>query len=136
MAKTNSDYGDFAQLLFHARLKQNGFEPLFVTSGSLPFDVGAWNRETEKFYRVQIKSTQCRHSKNLWRVCARRTDGTRYTRRDMDILAVYLVWDDAFFLMPVDEVLDRTHLLVPTKDSMDKPHRFDKYRENWGIFKA
>lgn len=134
MTKTNSDYGDFAQLLFHARLKQNGFEPLFVTSGSLPFDVGAWNKETQKFYRVQIKSTQCRHSKNFWRACVRRTDGAKYLKEDFDILAIYIAWEDSFFLMSVNEALSKTCLLLPAKD-VETNSPLAAYRENWDILR-
>lgn len=134
MSFDNSAIGTVAQLLFHARLKQHGIEPLFVSDGALPFDLGAWNPRTKKFFRVQVKSTKTDFKGTLWKVTSRTHNGKRgYTKEDTDIMAVYAAEDDRFFIFPVEDLHGSTGFMIPRK-SRARPHRHDRYLENWLAF--
>ena len=135
MASINSVTGTVGQLLFHARLKQNGFEPLFVSDGALSFDVGAWCDKTQRFFRVQIKTTTSRHSKNFWRIFVKMNNRKGYTKEEADVLALYAAYDESFFIMPVESLAGTTSLLLPVKGSKTNSP-YEKCRENWSLFAA
>jgi len=129
----NSEFGVEAQLLFHARVKHFGLEPLFKSDDSLAWDCGVYNPLTNKFFRVQVKSTSKKHSTNRYRIFTRRNQEMSYAKEDADIVACYIGPENEFFLFPIDFVVAKKDILLPSKDG-DPDAKLHTNREFWEIF--
>ena len=91
---------------------------------------------SSKLWRVQVKSTTTLLC-GLYRINAhRRTIGRAipYQPSEVDFLAAYIIPEDAWFIFPIQDILDRTSLLLSPRN-WPRPNRTDHYREAWHLFR-
>ncbi len=91
---------------------------------------------SNKLWRVQVKSTTTLLC-GLYRINAhRRTVGRAisYQPSEVDFLAGYVIPEDAWFIFPIHDILDRTSLLLSPRN-WPRPNRTDRYREAWHLFR-
>ena len=92
----------------------------------------------KKFWRVQVKSTYVarapKYSVNVCRSIAGKKK-TPYTAEEIDILVVYIVAEDAWYVVPVAAVASRTRLSFFPLGSK-KGGLYEKYRDAWDLMKA
>lgn len=92
----------------------------------------------KEFWRVQVKSTYVarapRYSVHVCRNIGGRKK-TSYTAEEIDILVVYIVAEDAWYVLPVAAVAPRTRLsFIPLGSK--KGGLYERYREAWDLMKA
>jgi hypothetical protein len=89
-----------------------------------------------RLWRVQVKaSTQL--IDGLYRVnSCRRIAGraVAYTAAEIDFFAAYIIPEDTWYILPVQEVTHRTSLLFRRQRDR-KPGQFDHYREAWHLLR-
>lgn len=85
-------------------------------------------------FRVQCKSASVEcpdRSSGQYSIHASRSKTKDVlTTDDADILAVYIIPEDCWFFMLIEDVSVVTMRFNPSNPS----HKFNKYKENWGIF--
>jgi len=66
----------------------------------------------------------------------RRTNGCAipYQPSEVDFLAAYVIPEDAWFIFPIQDILDRTSLLLAPRN-WPRPKITDAYREAWHLFR-
>ncbi len=81
--------------------------------------------------RVQVKSVSVGHAGRYHLGCGSGSSSKRpYTRRQIDLLAAYIVPEDTWFLIPVEAFTPRRTIhLCPHNPH----HRFARYREAWDL---
>jgi hypothetical protein len=88
----------------------------------------------QNLWRVQVKAS-IHLRKGLYAVNIYRSQGRRlrpYTASEVDFVAVYIVPDDAWFIVPVREVVDRRMLLFRPKISWRRD-LYAHHREAWHL---
>jgi PD-(D/E)XK endonuclease len=92
----------------------------------------------KKFWRVQVKSTYVarapKYSVNVCRSIAGKKK-TPYTAEEIDILVVYIVAEDAWYVLPLAVVASRTRLYFAPSGSK-RGGIYERYREAWDLMKA
>ena len=92
----------------------------------------------KRFWRVQVKSTYVgrapKYSVNICRSIAGKKK-TPYTAEEIDILVVYIVTEDAWYVVPVRDFAPRTRLCFFPSGSK-KGGLYEKYRDAWNLMKA
>jgi hypothetical protein len=92
-----------------------------------------------RFLRVQVRSSQTMSPWKMYSVasCYKINHGKKapaqqlaYTEEDIDILAVYLVPEDTWYIFPVAALRGRLRLTLYSKDH-GKPGPDARYREAW-----
>ena len=81
--------------------------------------------------RVQIKSCEVLNSKTTYHIKAQRGGPTcraSYTNQDIDVLAVYLIPEDTFYLFPVEALVGRASLSLPSAQRRNRG-RYAQYHE-------
>ncbi len=84
--------------------------------------------------KVHVCGARSRYSVNVCRSIAGRKK-TSYTAEEIDILVVYIVAEDAWYVLPVAVVAVRTRLyFVPL--GRKRGGLYERYREAWDLMKA
>lgn len=122
------EIGDYAELRFAAAAYENGFSVLRPFSDSRAYDVVLERHGS--FTRVQVKS--CRDAElpgsGSFHVITQKKSGA-YTAKDCDIIAVYLISLDLFYLIPVRYIRVKSIRVYPDKND----HKYSRFKENWNI---
>ncbi len=141
--------GEVAEARLVAKLMEMGFvvaKPfgdsakwdLIVQAGDTPGQakIGLDRGTRRKISRLQVKSawTVCKDRENTYQFGAApaRTDadGVRPYRRDeIDFLVAYVAPEDAWYIIPIEEILDKNHLQFSTR----KDDEYARYREAWEL---
>ena len=102
--------------------------------GNLAWDIGAENPRRGTSKRLQVKSVTALDGAGAIVHCERNSDKPRcYTRREIDLLVVYVIPFDAWYIIPVEEITAvRCFRLGPAKYRCRKA-RLEKYREAWHL---
>ena len=87
-----------------------------------------------KLRRVQVKSTLfnrngCYECLCFWSRVGARRQSKQYTEEQIDMVAAYVVPEDAWFLIPVSAIQTKT-LYLPTR-ARAKRSKYGKYLEAW-----
>ena len=99
-----------------------------------------------KLYRVQIKSTNNKRGCSFY---VHFTHGHKvrktYTKKDVEVLAVFLPYQDHYediftpgvYLIPINKIKTPKGIFYPPGKGRcpNWVSKFEKYRDNWGIFK-
>lgn len=115
-----------AEYRLAAELLARGAVPLWPSSPELPYDIVVASRS--RAIRIQVKGTE--QTGKQVRVQTKMKDRgseRRYTKADIDILAVYLVAYDAWYFIPVEKVSARGITIRPG----DKRCRWERYAKAW-----
>jgi hypothetical protein len=117
--------GEWAEMIFMARATEMGIQVSkpWGESRSYDFVVGCPGR----FVAVQVKST----TENLGGryLCCVRGNGNRlYQLGDFDFLAAYVIYENIFYIIPLQKILGKQHLsLYPNLEKGE----YAEYREAW-----
>lgn len=124
--------GEWVELLFMARAAERGFNVSKPWGDSARYDVSAELRG--RFRRVQVKSTTAPRGDGGYVCCLKRT-GIRYYRVcEVDFFAIYVVPEDAWFILPSRVVLKlKSNIRVAPGHAEQKYARFE---EAWELLRG
>ncbi|MGC1435995.1 MAG: group I intron-associated PD-(D/E)XK endonuclease, partial [Terriglobales bacterium] len=121
--------GEWAEMLFMAMAAENGLE---VTK---PFgEMARYDFIVEhegKFARVQVKSTIRRLGRGY--ACTMRGWRDPYRRNEFDFVAVYLVLEDLWYIIPAKHVFGKWSIALCPHSRKAK---YDVYREAWHLLRG
>ena len=132
---TDKQRGELAEIRFMLKAAGLGFGVAKPWGESERYD---FVLDTGKiFWRVQVKSTYvARAPKYSVNVC-RNIAGKKkisYTAEEIDVLVVYIVAEDAWYVLPVAVVASRTRLYFVPLGSK-RGGFYERYREAWDLMK-
>ena len=123
----NEERGEWAEIIFMARAIKHGIaiSKPWGDSRSYDFVVGRPGRS----FAVQVKCTtfEIPTGANKDYVC-NITSGRPYSRGSFDFLAAYLVSEDAWYIVPEEDVLGKKSISLATNCF---EARYEEYREAW-----
>lgn len=129
--KTCKEQGEWAELVFMARLRQLGLVVLHPYGDSLPYDVGV--EEKGRLLRVQVKSTTFRRGRT-YELNLVGPGRRRYRRGDLDFFAVYVAPLDVWYILPFEVMEERGTSVQVTPGKVDEP--LAGYLEAWGLLRG
>jgi hypothetical protein len=132
--------GEWVELQFMARAVRKHFKVSKPWGDSSPYDVGIEYRQ--QFLRVQVKSTSYRLSNGYQ--CGFRPNTRnkrRYTTRQVDFFAAYIVQEDVWYILPAPVVLKTKSMclmLCPVRQQRPRSdsYTFERYREAWHLLRT
>jgi hypothetical protein len=118
--------GEWAEMIFMLRATEHGLQVSkpWGDSRSYDFVVG----RPRHFVAVQVKSTIFELEQG-W-MCTVCSSSTPYPPESFDFLAAYVVFEDAWYIIPEEEILGMKSVSLHTKCSHSK---YEKYREAWEL---
>jgi hypothetical protein len=118
--------GEWAEMIFMLRATEHGLQVSkpWGDSRSYDFVVG----RPRHFVAVQVKSTIFELEEG-W-MCTVCSSGNPYPPESFDFLAAYVVFEDAWYIIPEGEILGMKSVSLHTKCSHSK---YEKYREAWEL---
>jgi hypothetical protein len=131
--------GMMGELIFVVKASSMGFSVSKPYDGTEPYDLVI--EENGRLLRIQVKSvfTTCRwgysvsvqrHSKGHGR------PAIQYSAEEIDFIAAYVVPHDAWYIIPVFEIVSRAHIrLYPEGAKRNDGALFEKYREAWDLLR-
>ena len=131
---TTKRRGELAELAFHLKATQMGFRVFkpYGDSERYDFILDAGKR----LWSVQVKSTTTILNGRYHINAHRRTQGKAiaYTASEIDILAAYIIPENAWFILPIEVLGTRASLLFCFKDD-PKGGLYGAYREAWHLMR-
>jgi len=131
--------GMMGELIFVVKATSMGFVVSKPYSDSEPYDLVI--EENRRLLRIQVKSVFTtsrwgysvsvqRHSRGYGR------PATQYSAEEIDFIAAYVVPHDAWYIIPVFEIISRAHIrLYPEGAKRNDGALFEKYREAWDLLR-
>jgi hypothetical protein len=120
-----------------AKAAELGFKLSKPWGDSAPYDVGV--EHGGHYIRVQVKSTISRdrtvweqYKEKVYSIKVRRTAGKRYRRSDFDFLAVYVVPEDLWYIIPAKVALQLKWMRL---NPANKRNRRAQYKEAWHLLR-
>jgi len=132
--KSTNQRGEWTEARFMIRACEHGFNVSRPWSGSSRYDFAI--ELNGEFLRVQVKSTTWTNGAgHKASVC--RTRQQLYTGKEIDFFAVYVIPEDAWYIIPAKVVvrLDSGIYLFPHCTSKRK-HKYECYFEAWHLLKT
>jgi hypothetical protein len=91
----------------------------------------------QKLWRVQVKATAST-LRGLYNVCTRRSTHSRalaYTESELDFVVAYIMLEEAWFVLPVREVVGRSSVLLRPihPEGVRRRDPYAHYREAWHL---
>jgi hypothetical protein len=125
--------GDLAETLFLVRALDHGLHLSKPIGDNDRYDWIVVNQRRQ-ILRVQVKSTSTVVN-GLYHVNSGRRTNARvvpYTPREVDILAVHVVPEDTWYIIPIADLHARVSLLLYPRNH-PKPGLYGAYREAWHL---
>src|SRR5512141_2856725 len=94
--KTYKLQGELVELRFLTRAAELGLRVSKPYGDSAPYDFLVESGGT--VFKVQVKSTSYRANKCRAWVCVAHQQGARYSRKDVDFIAAYIISEDAWYI--------------------------------------
>jgi hypothetical protein len=137
--RTFKERGEWVELRFMAEAVRKHFKVSKPWGDSSPYDVGV--EHGRQFLRVQVKSTSHRLSNGYQ--CGFRPNlrnKRKYTAREIDFFAAYVVPEDAWYIIPGAVVLKTKSLclmLCPVRKQHPRSdaYVYECYREAWPLLR-
>jgi hypothetical protein len=128
--------GEWVELRFMADAMRHGYKVLKPWGDSSAFDVAVYFGS--RIVRVQVKSTSFRFSTGY--LCQLRSNSERrYTTRNIDFFAAYVIPQDAWYLIPARVVAGKVRkeclMLFPMQRMKVNRYRYECYREAWRLLR-
>jgi hypothetical protein len=119
--------GEWAEMRFMVCATENGLQVSkpWGDSRSYDFVVG----RPRHFVAVQVKSTIFELEEEGW-MCTVCSSGKPYPPGSFDFLAAYVVFEDAWYIIPEEEIRGMRTVSLHTKCNKSK---YEKYREGWEL---
>lgn len=127
---SSKSLGEYAEARFVVQCLEHGIIPCDPFGDNQKYDKIC--EAGGQMYRIQIKSTSKATKSGKFSVLAASGSKNRtiYTPEEIDILAVYIVPYDLFYLVPVGDLTSVKVYLRPTDPERDT---MDKYKDNWNV---
>jgi PD-(D/E)XK endonuclease len=129
--------GLMAELIFVVKATSMGFAVSKPYGDGEPYDVVI--EANGRLLRIQVKSvfTTARWGYSVVAVRRAQHRGVvRYSAREIDFIAAYIVPHDAWYIVPLFEVAGCTQILLyPEGTKRSGGARFEKYREAWDLLR-
>jgi hypothetical protein len=129
--KNSKRLGEWAELEFTAAAAKHGLQVFNPRGDSASYDAVI---ETHgHFLRVQVKSTTSLRPEGCYKCNVRPARG-RYKRGDFDFLAVYVIPEDLWYIIPANRIVTpkKTAILLYTKSPTA---RWAPYKEAWHLLR-
>lgn len=126
--------GEWVELQFMAQALRKGYNVFKPWGDSTAYDVGV--EDGPQFLRVQVKSTSFRTGNGY--LCSFKPNrrGGRYTTRNVDFFAAYVIPEDVWYVLPSAVVLKtKSHdlMLCPVRPRKRDRYRYEIYRAAWHL---
>ncbi|HXM62291.1 MAG TPA: group I intron-associated PD-(D/E)XK endonuclease [Terriglobales bacterium] len=125
-------HGDLGEVAFLHKATELGLMVAQPYGTMHPFDFIV--QGGQNIYRVQVKAVaHLRKGLYAVNVCRSQGRGKRpYLASEVDFIAVYIISEKTWFIVPVREVVDRRMLMFRPKGS-DRRDLYGHYREAWHL---
>src|SRR5271155_132902 len=128
--------GEWVELRFMGEAMRHGYKVLKPWGDSGAFDVAVYFGS--RIVRVQVKSTSFRFSTGY--LCQLRSNSERrYTMKNIDFFAAYVIPQDAWYLIPAPLVAGKVRkeclMLFPMQRMKVNRYRYEGYREAWRLLR-
>jgi hypothetical protein len=120
------DPGKVAEYVLAAKLLEFGYTPCWPSSAQAPYDLVLASRHGA--LRIQVKGAGS--DRDVVSVSCKKEPRAVYTKDDTDIVAVYLLHTDLWYLIPVEAHIPTTLRIRPGSPSC----RWLRYQEAWSAF--
>jgi hypothetical protein len=131
--------GELVEVAFLHKAVSLGFGAAkpYGDSESYDFILDASQSGVSHLWRVQVKSTTCKHD-DAYHLCAGHfpspSGKTAYTSAEIDFLVAYIVPEQAWYVLPIMAVVPRQYLrLYPHRTSKPKRSRYEQFRDAWRL---
>ncbi len=126
--------GEWVELLFMAEAARMGLKVARPHGDSARYDVIVEGEGGLR--RVQVKSTTfnrngCYECLCFWSRVSKTRQAKQYSEEQIDVVAAYVVPEDAWFLIPACEIRTKTLYLPPKARA--KKSKYRKYLEAWHL---
>jgi len=129
MIKHPKRRGEWAEMRFMAMATENGLEVAKPYGEMARYDFAV--EHEGRFARVQVKSTMYRNGRGY--ACTMRGWRGPYGRNEFDYLAVYLILEDLWYIIPVKNIRGQWTISL---DPNRKNARYEPYREAWHLLRG
>jgi PD-(D/E)XK endonuclease len=119
--------GELVELRFLARAAELGLRVSKPYGDSAPYDFLV--ESGGDVFKVQVKSTTFRANNCRAYICATHRQGVRYSNRDVDFIAAYIISEDAWYIIPLRVISGREVSLNPRF----RRNKYRRYREAWDL---
>ena len=99
-----------------------------------PFDFIVYCKRSQRFFRVQVKSSISR-CKGGYTVVTKRSLDRKYTAYHTDFVAAYVIPEDAWYIIPIAALGGRKSIYVYPANPQSRG-MFQKYRDAWQLLRA
>jgi len=122
--------GEWAEMIFMARAAERGIAISKPWGDTTSYDFVAGR--PGHFAAVQVKCTLFEIAEGLEKgySCTVCSSNRPYRRGSFDFLAAYLIQEDAWYIIPEDEILGKKSISLATNCV---EARYEKYREAWHL---
>ena len=128
--------GEMAELIFVVKAASMGFAVCKPYGDSEPYDLVV--EENGRLLRIQVKSvfTSTRWGYSVAVARKRLRHHIRYSPQEIDFIAAYVVPHDAWYIVPVSEIVNCIHIrLYPEGTKKRDGGRFERFREAWDLLR-
>ena len=135
--RTFKERGEWVELLFMAWALRKGFKVSRPWGDSGPYDVGV--EHGRRFLRVQVKSTSFRVGNGYMCGFSSNQKSKRYSRRQVDFFAAYVIPEDVWYIIPAASVLKNKGtelMLCPVQPMRRDCYKYEGYREAWKLLRS
>ena len=123
--------GEWAELQFMARVAGLGFRIAKPLGDSYRWDLVV--EHEHGFHRVQVKCTSQRLDNGY--ICGSHSSkGHIYTAQEIDFLAVYVIPEDIWYILPISALSGTYHAYLNPRPRRGVG-KFEKYREAWHLLR-
>ena len=128
--KDKKERGEWAELVFIARARENGLPASKPWGDSNSFDcvVG----RPGKFVAVQVKCTVAKLENGKGYICSVCSSHKAYRPGAFDFLAAYVVLEDVWYIIPAKLIYGLKSISLCTEGSEGK---YEEYREAWHLLR-
>lgn len=128
--KDKKERGEWAELVFIARARENGLPASKPWGDSNSFDcvVG----RPGKFVAVQVKCTVAKLENGKGYICSVCSSHKAYRPGAFDFLAAYVVLEDVWYIIPAKLICGLKSISLCTEGSEGK---YEEYREAWRLLR-
>ena len=119
--------GELVELRFLTRAAELGLRVSKPYGDSAPYDF--LDESGGDVFKEQVKSTNFRVNKCRGWVCVAHQQGARYSRKDVDFIAAYIISEDAWYIIPLRAISGREVSLNPRF----RRNKYRRYREAWDL---
>lgn len=133
--KTLKQRGEWVELLFMAQAAAHGCNVSKPWGDSAAYDVGV--DCGGEILRVQVKSSSARNGTGYLCQFRRNYLAEPYSLDDLDLFAMYVIPEDAWYLIPAVVILSPPRkvavTLCPVTARRKNRYRYEHYREGWHL---